>query len=59
VKMNGQPPKWETPVSLLPIGEQTRILREAFTRQNFPSSRVVLKDHGPDQRGFIIGDVRL
>lgn len=56
---------WETPVSLLPADEQQRMMREALDR-HFPwlaekeqVSDQVLIDKGPNQRGFLIGNVRL
>lgn len=50
---------WTTPVSLLPTEEQARLFREAFA-QHFPQlSQPAPKDLGPDQRGFIIGGLRL
>ena len=46
---------WATPVSLLPKEDQAQLVRDAFAQQ-FPH---LVKPPVPDQRGFIIGSVRL
>jgi hypothetical protein len=52
--------QWSTPVSLLPKEDQAKLFRELFD-QHFPwlAPSQHNGEQWPDQRGFIIGSVRL